>query len=63
MLLSSHVMALVEQLCDRVTVMADGAVVAAGPLEDVRGDQTLEESFVDLVGATANPAGLSWLRP
>ncbi len=36
-LLSSHVMALVEQLCDTVAVMAKGSVVAAGPLDEVRG--------------------------
>jgi ABC-2 type transport system ATP-binding protein len=60
--LSSHVMALVEQLCDTVAVMADGAVVAAGPLEEVRGDQTLEDTFVRLVGAEAEGGeGLSWL--
>ena len=50
-LLSSHVMALVEQLCDTVAVMAKGSVVAEGPLDEVRGDRTLEESFVALVGA------------
>jgi len=35
-LLSSHVMALVEQLCDTVAVMARGEVVAEGPLDEVR---------------------------
>ena len=44
--LSSHVMALVEQLCDHVAVIADGRVVAAGPLDEVRGGGTLEEAFV-----------------
>ncbi len=61
-LLSSHVMALVEQLCDTVAVMAKGSVVTAGPLDEVRGDSTLEESFVRLVGvATGHGEGLSWL--
>jgi ABC-2 type transport system ATP-binding protein len=59
---SSHVMALVEQLCDRVAVMARGRVVASGPLEEVRGEQSLEERFVDLVGArTGGNEGLAWL--
>lgn len=62
-LLSSHVMALVEQLCDRVAVMADGVVVADGKLDEVRGDQVLEERFVDLVGGSGDLKGLSWLLP
>ncbi|SDJ30367.1 ABC-2 type transport system ATP-binding protein [Nonomuraea maritima] len=60
--LSSHVMALVEQLCDTVAVMAKGKVVAAGPLGDVRGDNTLEETFVRLVGVDSGDwEELSWL--
>jgi ABC-2 type transport system ATP-binding protein len=60
--LSSHVMPLVEQLCDTVAVMAKGSVVAAGPLDEVRGDGTLEETFVRLVGVgTGAGEGLSWL--
>jgi ABC-2 type transport system ATP-binding protein len=60
--LSSHVMALVEQLCDTVAVMARGAVVAAGPLEQVRDGRSLEETFVRLVGVQVGGAeGLSWL--
>jgi ABC-2 type transport system ATP-binding protein len=59
---SSHVMALVEQLCDTVAVMAKGAVVAEGPLDAVRGDRSLEETFVDLVGVEVGGGeGLSWL--
>ncbi len=61
-LISSHVMALVEQLCDTVGVMARGRVVAEGPLDDVRGSRSLEETFVDLVGLTVGGGeGLSWL--
>jgi ABC-2 type transport system ATP-binding protein len=61
-ILSSHVMALVEQLCDTVAIMAEGGVVAAGPLDQVRGESTLEEAFVRLVGADARAGeGLSWL--
>ncbi|GAA3256981.1 ABC transporter ATP-binding protein [Dactylosporangium siamense] len=61
-LLSSHVMPLVEQLCDTVAVMAKGRVVAAGRLDEVRGDGTLEETFVRLVGVeVGHGEGLSWL--
>jgi ABC-2 type transport system ATP-binding protein len=59
---SSHVMALVERLCDHVAVIAKGQVVASGTLDEVRGGQPLEDAFVHIVGARASGAeGLSWL--
>lgn len=48
--MSSHVMALVERLCDRVAVVARGRVLAEGTLDEVRGGRELEERFVDLIG-------------
>ncbi len=60
--LSSHVMALVEQLCDHVAVIDKGRVAVAGPLEQVRGGQSLEDTFVGLVGASDLGAKeLTWL--
>jgi ABC-2 type transport system ATP-binding protein len=60
--LSSHVMSLVEQLCDTVAMMALGVVVAAGPLDEVRAGRTLDETFMRLAGAEVSGArGLSWL--
>jgi ABC-2 type transport system ATP-binding protein len=59
---SSHVMDLVERLCDWVSVMTRGHIVAQGLLGEVRGEQTLNEAFLDLVGARGNgDEGLSWL--
>ncbi len=59
---SSHVMALVEQLCDHVAVVAKGRTLAAGSLDQVRGGRSLEETFVDLVaGRESVGRGLSWL--
>jgi ABC-2 type transport system ATP-binding protein len=59
---SSHVMALVEQLCDTVAVMSQGVVVARGPLDEVRAGRTLEDAFVQLVGhGFGGQEGLSWL--
>jgi ABC-2 type transport system ATP-binding protein len=59
---SSHVMELVESLCDRVAVVAGGVVVATGTVEEVRGGQSLEDAFVGLVGAgPAAAGGLGWL--
>jgi ABC-2 type transport system ATP-binding protein len=61
--LSSHVMTLVEQLCDRVGVMARGRVVAAGTLDQVRGEGSLDDAFVRLVGGRLLAEdGLPWLR-
>ncbi|MBK5294041.1 MAG: hypothetical protein JJE04_20490 [Acidobacteriia bacterium] len=60
---SSHVMELVEGLCDRVAVVDSGKIVAAGTIEAVRGGRRLEDVFADLVGAAAtDSAGLAWLR-
>jgi ABC-2 type transport system ATP-binding protein len=61
--LSSHVMALVERMCDHVAVVAGGRVLAAGRLDDVRAGVDLEERFVGLVGSTAPNRELAWLRP
>jgi ABC-2 type transport system ATP-binding protein len=62
-IISSHVMALVEQLCDHVGVIARGRLVAAGTLDQVRGDDpSLDDAFVRLVGARVDPTGgLAWL--
>jgi ABC-2 type transport system ATP-binding protein len=60
--LSSHVMALVEQLCSHVAVITKGRVVATGSVGDVRGEGSLEEAFVHIVGGrTGGAEGLSWL--
>ncbi len=62
---SSHVMELVESLCDWVAVMATGRIRAHGPLADVRGDApSLHEAFLELVGANERDAAgdsLDWL--
>ncbi|HEY6493325.1 MAG TPA: ABC transporter ATP-binding protein [Trebonia sp.] len=59
---SSHVMALVERLCDHLAVLAGGRVVASGSLDEVLDGQSLEDAFVHIVGArSAGVEGLSWL--
>lgn len=59
---TSHVMELVERLCDTVAVMAHGSVLARGPLDEVRGGRRLEDVFVGLVGGSPDSAGgLPWL--
>ena len=61
--LSSHVMALVERMCDHVAVVAGGRVLAAGTLDDVRTGADLEDRFVGLVGSSTPHRELAWLRP
>nr|WP_297423201.1 ABC transporter ATP-binding protein [uncultured Actinotalea sp.] len=61
--LSSHVMALVEQMCDHVAVVGAGRVLAAGSLDDVRAGEDLEGRFVALLGGAREQAELAWLRP
>jgi ABC-2 type transport system ATP-binding protein len=59
---SSHVMALVEMLCSHVAVIAEGRVRAEGPIDQVRAGRSLEDVFVELVGAeVGGREGLSWL--
>jgi len=59
---SSHVMDVVERLCDRVVVIETGRVVAEGTVADVSGGQSLQAAFVDLVGGRDLEEGeLSWL--
>jgi ABC-2 type transport system ATP-binding protein len=59
---SSHVMEVVERLCDRVGVMHQGRLIAEGPTDDLRKGRRLEDVFVDLVGARPTDTGaLAWL--
>ncbi|MBD8505993.1 ABC transporter ATP-binding protein [Hoyosella sp. G463] len=62
-ILSSHVMATVEQLCSHVAIMVHGSIAARGPIDEVRGTETLEDVFVRLVGGRSDDEGeLQWLR-
>ncbi|MBE7189861.1 ABC transporter ATP-binding protein [Jatrophihabitans endophyticus] len=59
-LLSTHTMSLVEQVCDHVAVMADGAVLEVGTVDEVSAGRTLSEAFAAAVGAPPATTGLSW---
>ncbi|BCJ65584.1 ABC transporter ATP-binding protein [Polymorphospora rubra] len=59
---SSHVMEVVERLCSHVAILADGAIKRVGTLAEVRGNRSLEQVFVEVVGGrTATGAELAWL--
>ncbi len=60
-ILSSHVMDLVQRLCDHVAIMNQGRIVSAGSLDEVRAGSSLEERFVNLVGGRVKSEGISWL--
>lgn len=61
--MSSHVMELVESMCDRVAIIADGRLLANGALDEVRAGQTLQQRFLSLVGAhDLGAETLAWLR-
>ncbi|WP_159806745.1 ABC transporter ATP-binding protein [Cellulomonas citrea] len=61
-IVSSHVMDLVQRMCDHVAVVAGGRVLAAGTVDEVRAGSTLEDRFVQLVGGRSAGEGLEWLR-
>jgi sodium transport system ATP-binding protein len=54
---STHVMHDAERLCDRITILHEGRVVASGPTAEVRGDRReLEDAFLELVGEVSSPS-------
>jgi ABC-2 type transport system ATP-binding protein len=63
--LTSHILEIVERLSTHIGVIANGRIVAQGPIEDVRagahGQGTLEELFIQLVGGERPAADLQWL--
>lgn len=60
--LSSHVMDLVERLCDHTAVIHHGRVVASGPTDSLRDGRRLEDAFIDVVGGSEiDDDALAWL--
>ncbi|MBQ8174879.1 MAG: ABC transporter ATP-binding protein [Clostridia bacterium] len=48
---STHVLEVAEKLCDKVAIIKDGKLVACGPMEEVKGDGSLESVFLELADA------------
>jgi len=60
--LTSHVLDVVERLCDRVAIIHEGQLVVEGSMEELRqGRETLEELFVRTVGGAPSTENLEWL--
>ena len=47
---STHVLEVAEKLCDKVAIIKQGRLVKSGTMEDVKGDDSLEEVFLELEG-------------
>ncbi|AAT89192.1 ABC transporter, ATP-binding protein [Leifsonia xyli subsp. xyli str. CTCB07] len=60
--LSSHGMDMIQRVCDSVAIIVGGRVLAAGTIDEVRGEQTLEERFVELAGGRKAAEGMEWLH-
>jgi ABC-2 type transport system ATP-binding protein len=60
--LTSHVLEVVERLCDRVAIINDGRLVREGSMAELRGSaDTLEDAFVRAVGVERSRETLDWL--
>ncbi len=46
---STHVLEVAEKLCDKVAIIKAGRLVASGTMDEVRGDESLEQVFLELV--------------
>ena len=45
---STHVLEVAEKLCDKVAIIKSGKLIRSGTMADVRGDESLEQAFLDL---------------
>ena len=45
---STHVLEVAEKLCDKVAIIKGGRLIRAGTMEEVKGDDSLEEVFLEL---------------
>ena len=63
--LTSHILEIVERLCDHIGIIANGRIVAQGTIDSLRegrAGQTLEQLFIGLVGGPSETSiALDWL--
>lgn len=52
--LSSHVLDTVEKLCDEVAIIRRGSIVRAGSVDEIRGDESLEQVFLEIAREARN---------
>ena len=46
---STHVLEVAEKLCDKIAIIKDGKLIKEGDIDVVKGDDSLEEVFLELV--------------
>jgi ABC-2 type transport system ATP-binding protein len=59
----SHLLSVVEELCDRIGIINNGRLIAVGTVEEIiskSGKGTLEEAFIALTGGLVNGELLAW---
>jgi ABC-2 type transport system ATP-binding protein len=62
---SSHILPLMEEVCDRIAVIDRGKVSAVGTVPELMekaGASTLEDAFIKLTGVAGRPDALSWRK-
>ena len=47
---STHVLEVAEKLCDKVAIIKGGKLITSGTMEDVKGQTSLEQVFLELEG-------------
>ena len=47
---STHVLEVAEKLCDKVAIIKGGRLIRSGAMEEVKGDESLEDVFLELEG-------------
>ena len=47
---STHVLEVAEKLCDKVAIIKQGQLIRAGTMDEVKGDDSLEDVFLELEG-------------
>ncbi len=54
---STHVLEVAEKLCDKVAIIKAGKLIRSGTMEEVRGDTSLEDVFLELEGGEDRHSG------
>ncbi len=61
--LTSHVLEVIERLCDRVAIIDHGRLIVEGSVDDLSAaEETLEDAFVRVVGGERQLQSLEWLE-
>lgn len=47
---STHVLEVAEKLCDKVAIIKNGRLIRQGTMEEVKGDESLENVFLEMEG-------------